>query len=132
MVSDKFQVRATGPINRVHRQPIKGRKVHGGIRFGEMERDSLLAHGASFLLNDRLMQCSDFHTTKVCAGCGSLISCLSVGAGSKGSMTGSASKNYCSKCEHGKKVVTVPIPYVFVYLVNELAAMNIRMTLKVN
>ncbi len=54
---------------------MKGRKKQGGIRFGEMERDSLLAHGASFCLNDRLMKCSDYSEGYVCTGCGSIISC---------------------------------------------------------
>jgi DNA-directed RNA polymerase I subunit RPA2 len=31
-----------------------------GIRLGEMERDGLLAHGISYALHDRLMNCSDY------------------------------------------------------------------------
>ena len=75
MVSDKSQARATGPIDVMTHQPVKGRKKGGGIRFGEMERDSLLAHGASFCLNDRLMKCSDYSEGYVCRHCGSIISC---------------------------------------------------------
>ena len=52
----------------------QGRKRAGGIRFGEMERDALIAHGTSFLLQDRLMNCSDYSTAWVCRQCGSLVS----------------------------------------------------------
>ncbi|PVU99155.1 hypothetical protein BB559_000950 [Furculomyces boomerangus] len=74
MVKDKFQVRTTGPIDPLTRQPIKGRKRGGGIRLGEMERDSLLAHGTSFILQDRLINCSDYARVFVCRTCGSIIS----------------------------------------------------------
>ncbi|KAF8311445.1 beta and beta-prime subunits of DNA dependent RNA-polymerase [Clavulina sp. PMI_390] len=74
MVNDKFQVRTTGPVDPVTRQPVKGRKRGGGIRFGEMERDALIAHGTSYLLQDRLMNCSDYSTAWVCRTCGSIIS----------------------------------------------------------
>merc|ERR1711865_1117141 len=73
MVSDKEQVRATGPVNALTHQPIKGRKVGGGIRFGEMERDALLAHGCAYLLHDRLMRCSDYDLSYVCSNCGDLL-----------------------------------------------------------
>ncbi|KAJ3197967.1 hypothetical protein HDU82_001337, partial [Entophlyctis luteolus] len=78
MVSDKYQVRTTGPIHNLTHQPIKGRKRFGGIRLGEMERDSLLAHGVSFILQDRLMNCSDYSQCHVCRLCGSILSPVAV------------------------------------------------------
>jgi RNA polymerase Rpb2, domain 7 len=71
-----LQVSATGPVNPLTRQPIKGRKFGGGIRFGEMERDALLAHGAAYLLHDRLHWCSDYDVMDVCRNCGSLLAPL--------------------------------------------------------
>ncbi|KAI9697098.1 MAG: DNA-directed RNA polymerase I subunit RPA2 [Bogoriella megaspora] len=73
MVNDKFQVRTTGPVDRITGQPVKGRKRGGGIRIGEMERDALLAHGTAFILQDRLMNCSDYVRTAVCRQCGSFL-----------------------------------------------------------
>lgn len=74
MVGDKWQVRTVGPVDPLTRQPVKGRKKGGGIRFGEMERDALLAHGTAYLLQDRLMNCSDYSTAWVCRTCGSMVS----------------------------------------------------------
>ena len=78
MVSDKFQVRTTGPVNGQTGQPIKGRSKGGGIRVGEMERDSLIAHGCAFLLQDRLFDCSDKQRAWVCRSCGSFLSTMMV------------------------------------------------------
>jgi len=104
MVLDKFQVRTTGPVDAVTRQPVKGRKRAGGIRFGEMERDALIAHGTSFLLQDRLMNCSDYSTAWVCRTCGSIISLgyddLSLGeVSSSGTMKAAGpGGEYCRVC----------------------------------
>ena len=66
-------MRSTGAVNPLTRQPIKGRKKGGGIRLGEMERDALLAHGAAYLLRDRLMTCSDRSIAWVCTSCGEML-----------------------------------------------------------
>lgn len=134
MVSDKSQVRSTGPTNALTRQPVKGRKAKGGIRFGEMERDSLLAHGCSFLLHDRLMRCSDYHTTYVCSLCGSLLSPTAsafLGNRPTSNTLGAKPAIKCRTCKTTEGCTLVAVPYVYVYLVNELAAMNIRLQMDV-
>ena len=123
MVSDKDQVRAKGPIQPLTRQPIHGRKVHGGIRLGEMERDALLAHGASFIVQERLLHCSDEARALVCAKCGSMLAAMMKPPDSGGGR----SSSHCRACGEGKgEVDAITIPYVFQYLTNELAAMNIK------
>jgi len=121
MVSDKHQVRAKGPINPLTRQPVHGRKVHGGIRLGEMERDALLAHGVAFLVQDRLLRCSDEAKALICTKCQSLLSPTMLPA--RGATDRQAT---CRSCGDGKAIDTITIPYVFQYLTNELAAMNVR------
>ena len=161
MVSDKYQVRATGPVNPLTRQPIKGRKKGGGIRLGEMERDSLLSHGAAFLLHDRLLNCSDKHVAYACCRCGDLLlpttqrsAVLSAGQTSAEAIQKAKLRLYCRnpKCmeavaqhrssgdangegdaEAGNDDAVEPIvlPYVYRYLVNELAAMGISMKVEI-
>ena len=154
MVSDKYQVRSVGAVNPLTRQPIKGRKVGGGIRFGEMERDALLSHGCAYLLHDRLHTSSDYHVAEVCSLCGGLLGTHAVrptsvaGAAAAGAALGGAASVAslvvasadaaagqraltCRTCSTGRGVVRVAMPYVFRYLAAELAAMNIKLTLVV-
>ncbi|KYR02629.1 RNA polymerase I [Tieghemostelium lacteum] len=126
MVKDKYQVRALGKVNALTRQPIKGRKVGGGIRFGEMERDSLLAHGTSFCLNDRLMKSSDYAKVKVCKSCGSTLSILS-----KKESFSNHIVSECNICKTDNTTVVIALPYVFTYLVAELASVNINLKLQI-
>jgi DNA-directed RNA polymerase beta subunit len=123
MVKDKYQVRSLGAVHPYTHQPVKGRKRGGGIRFGEMERDALIAHGAAYLLNDRLFRSSDVSQCYACGKCGSLLSVVSRPS------TAADARPACVSCQTSEHVRALAIPYVFRYLSHELAAMNIRITL---
>ena len=148
MVSDKYQVRASGPVNELTRQPIKGRKRGGGIRLGEMERDSLLSHGTAFLLHDRLVNCSDKHVAYACSRCGDLL--LPSTERSMVQTTGQSASEAVNKpklrlfCRNpacmsavdradgnDEAVEPIILPYVYRYLVNELAGMNVKVKLEI-
>lgn len=139
MVSDKYQVRSTGTLDPITRQPVGGRKRGGGIRFGEMERDSILAHGAAYLLHDRLHTCSDYHIAEVCSICGSILTATVMQQQKRvvpvipGIPQTKPPKSFtCHACKSKKGMETVAMPYVFRYLAAELAAMNIKMELKLS
>ncbi|XP_046817891.1 DNA-directed RNA polymerase I subunit RPA2 isoform X1 [Vespa crabro] len=127
MVSDKWQVRSTGPIDVLTRQPIKGRRRGGGVRFGEMERDSLISHGCSFLLQDRLFHCSDKTTALVCQKCGTLLGpVLELSVNPTGI---TEKKQKCRLCGDDESVKEIDIPYIFKYLVTQLTCCNINVKL---
>lgn len=120
MVSDKFQCRVSGRIDALTHQPVKGRKKGGGVRFGEMERDALLGYGASYLVRDRLFINSDHDWSHVCKTCGTFLGIECAPNGKDLS---------CKICGSSDNIGIVPMPYVTKYMVNELAAMNIKTTL---
>ena len=105
-------------------QPIKGRKVGGGIRFGEMERDALIAHGVSYLTYDRLHLSSDYFIGDVCCKCGQLITTTKKPLG--------GDQYACLLCNSTEGIKKVAMPYVFKYLVTELASVNIKCVLDVD
>ncbi len=115
MVLDKMHARARGPRAVLTRQPTEGRSRDGGLRFGEMERDCLIAYGASHLLLERLMLSSDAFNVDVCEGCGLM-----------------GYHGWCTTCQSSKHVVEITIPYAAKLLFQELVSMNVvpRMALK--
>jgi DNA-directed RNA polymerase II subunit RPB2 len=65
MVADKIHSRGTGPLQGLIRQPAAGRSNNGGLRIGEMERDSLLGHGLSDFLRESMMERSDKYEVNI-------------------------------------------------------------------
>lgn len=115
MVLDKAHARARGPRAVLTRQPTEGRSRDGGLRLGEMERDCLIAYGASNLIMERLMHSSDAFSANVCMSCGLL-----------------QYQNWCQYCRSGEKVCDIRLPYACKLLFQELQSMNVlpRLRLK--
>jgi DNA-directed RNA polymerase subunit B' len=70
---DKINVRSIGPITSLTHQPNKGRQHGGGLRFGGMEVDTGLSHGASGMIRERLCEVSDKYKIPICKPCGTIV-----------------------------------------------------------
>lgn len=113
MVQDKMHSRSRGPRAILTRQPTEGRSRDGGLRLGEMERDCLIAYGASQLLLERLMLSSDAHEVDICETCGLM-----------------GYQGWCQTCQSTRGVTRMTMPYAAKLLVQELLSMNVLVRLK--
>ena len=115
MVDDKIFSRARGPVQILTRQPTEGRARSGGLRFGEMERDCMISHGAALFLKERLMDVSDKYRVHVCQTCG-LFAVADI----------DSQTFRCNLCkEDSAGIVQATIPYACKLLFQELMAMHI-------
>jgi DNA-directed RNA polymerase subunit B len=114
MVADKIHSRARGQVQMLTKQPTEGRARGGGLRFGEMERDCLIAYGASMMLKDRLLEESDKAEVYVCEKCG-LLAYYDV-----------KQRRYVCRVDGDKaKISSVVIAYAFKLLLQEMMSLNV-------
>jgi DNA-directed RNA polymerase II subunit RPB2 len=114
MVNDKTHSRSIGPMVHLTRQPAEGRSRDGGLRFGEMERDCMISHGASRFTKDRMYNSSDKYQVHVCNVCGNIAS-----------FNDAAHIHLCHSCKNKTSFSYVEIPYACKLLFQELATMNV-------
>ena len=121
MSCDKIHSRSSGPIVTLTRQPSEGRASHGGLRFGEMERDCMIAHGSSYFLKERMLDVSDKYICFKCNLCGIII-------------TANPKNNIyeCKKCENYYDFTKIILPYACKLLIQELMSMSISPRLLTN
>ena len=114
MVNDKQHSRSIGPMVNLTRQPAEGRSRDGGLRFGEMERDAMVSHGASRFTRGRMYDASDKYQVHVCKKCGLIAS-----------YNDKMHIHRCRTCDNRTDFAYVEIPYACKLLFQELITMNI-------
>jgi DNA-directed RNA polymerase II subunit RPB2 len=114
MVNDKQHSRSIGPMVNLTRQPAEGRSRDGGLRFGEMERDCMISHGASRFTKGRIYDASDAFSVFVCNKCGMIAS-----------FNNKEHIHYCNTCSNRNDFKYVELPYACKLMFQELITMNV-------
>lgn len=137
MVKDKINYRARGPMTSLTKQPVSGRANDGGLRIGEMERDSIIAHGATNFLTESMMERGDKYYMAVCNQTGMLAIYhpeqnlfLSPMADGPIQFVGSVAEGNIAVeniTKHGRSFSVVRIPYTFKLLMQEMMCCNVAM-----
>ncbi|OIT35183.1 dna-directed rna polymerases iv and v subunit 2 [Nicotiana attenuata] len=122
MAEDKVKFRNTGPVHPLTRQPVADRKRFGGIKFGEMERDCLIAHGAAANLHERLFTLSDSSQMHICGKCKNMANVIQ-----RSVQGGKVRGPYCRFCESVEDIVKVDVPYGAKLLCQELFSVGISL-----
>lgn len=139
MVKDKVNFRARGPMTQLTRQPVSGRANDGGLRIGEMERDSIISHGATEFLKESLLVRGDQYYMAVCNKTGGIaiynpdqnvfMSPLADGPLKFVDSLDGMSTNVEHVTKFGRSFSVVRVPYVFKLFMQELQAINIKMAI---
>lgn len=104
---------------------VERRSRDGGLRVGEMERDTIIAHGMAKYLKEKLMDTSDPYSTYVCDICG-LFAQRMLRSDNRNKSEGSINDVYfCPACNNKTRISQVNIPYAFKLVIQEMLAMNI-------
>ena len=136
MVKDKINYRARGPRTMLTRQTVQGRANDGGLRIGEMERDGILAHGASAFLNESYLVRGDEYYMAVCNKSGTiaiynpnanLFLSPMVDGPIQYNTTLDGKMNVENISRFGRSFSIVRVPYSLKLMMQELLVMNIQM-----
>jgi DNA-directed RNA polymerase II subunit RPB2 len=138
MTQDKINYRARGPRAALTRQTNHGRSKDGGLRIGDMERDSILSHGMSAFMYDSMMNRGDYYKMAICNQSGTI------------AIYNRSTQNFYSPLadgplqfdqvdketfvpnlitKYGKDFSIVEVPYCLKLLMHELTTMNVQLRL---
>lgn len=138
MTQDKINYRSRGPRAALTRQTNHGRSKDGGLRIGDMERDSILSHGMSAFMYDSMMTRGDYYKMAICNHSGTI------------AIYNRSTQNFYSPLadgplqfeqvdketfipnlitKYGKEFSIVEVPYCLKLLMHELTTMNVQMRL---